>query len=152
MNTYYTQYNYTAGQNVTKGYKGDVISNIVPITDSYYKVWLCPVNVHWHAGAKHFSAGEYDCSNPTKCGPSYANADGDYLSTDAGHASKDDSNEDHASNIEEEDASMMAAGETPAVSKGSSCGCCRTKAGARVKFQCNMYDADDAKFTTSYDW
>jgi len=134
-----------AGQNVTKGYKGDMISDIVPITDSYYKVGLCPVNVHWHAGAEHFSAGEYDCSDQTKCGPSHADdEDADY------HSSADD--EDHASEMEEEDASMMADNETPAVSKGSGRHSRRTEAGARVGFQCNHYDADDEKFTTPYDW
>lgn len=31
-----------------------------PLTDPYWKKGLCPVNVHWHLGAEHRSAGEYD--------------------------------------------------------------------------------------------
>merc|ERR1712238_584691 len=49
-----------AGQNVTKGYIGGMESDIVPITESYYKVGLCPVNVHWHAGAEHHSSEDHD--------------------------------------------------------------------------------------------
>jgi len=51
-----------AGANVTKGYKGSMdVGELMPITDPYYKKGLCPVNVHWHLGAEHYSAGEYDC-------------------------------------------------------------------------------------------
>jgi len=32
----------------------------VPILTHYYKTALCPVNVHWHLGAEHRSAGEFD--------------------------------------------------------------------------------------------
>jgi len=46
-----------------------VESEIVPITESYNKVGLFPVNVHWHAGAEHYSAGEFDCLDHDKCGP-----------------------------------------------------------------------------------
>jgi hypothetical protein len=50
-----------AGANVTKGYQGSLISSSSgPITDPYWKVGLCPVNVHWHLGTEHYSAGEYD--------------------------------------------------------------------------------------------
>jgi len=50
-----------AGANVTKGYNGDLEIDVVPITSPYYQAGLCPVNVHWHLGAEHYSAGEYDC-------------------------------------------------------------------------------------------
>lgn len=56
-----------AGANVTEGYKGgyDVMEardgiNAEPITTTYKKAGLCPVNVHWHRGAEHYSLGEYD--------------------------------------------------------------------------------------------
>jgi hypothetical protein len=51
-----------AGGNVTKGYNGEMEVDYSPITDSYYSKGLCPVNVHWHLGTEHYSAGEYDDS------------------------------------------------------------------------------------------
>jgi len=51
-----------SGVNVTKGYQGDLSVSAVPIMTPYWQANppLCPVNVHWHLGAEHFSAGEYD--------------------------------------------------------------------------------------------
>jgi hypothetical protein len=60
-----------AGANVTAGYRGQLnatggyggggpVNARFPITTSYLKAGLCPVNVHWHLGAEHYSAGEYD--------------------------------------------------------------------------------------------
>jgi len=50
-----------AGANVTKGYKGKMDSGgRVPITTTYLEAGMCPVNVHWHLGAEHLSAGEFD--------------------------------------------------------------------------------------------
>jgi len=50
-----------SGTNVTRGYVGQIDNSLTPpITTSYFKAGLCPVNVHWHLGAEHFSAGEYD--------------------------------------------------------------------------------------------
>jgi hypothetical protein len=49
-----------SGRNVTKGHQGGLEVTTVPITGSYYKAGLCPVNVHWHAGTEHLSVGEYD--------------------------------------------------------------------------------------------
>jgi hypothetical protein len=37
-----------------------MLSGEKPMTDPYYKLGLCPVNVHWHLGAEHKSTGEYD--------------------------------------------------------------------------------------------
>eukprot|EP00968_Pinguiococcus_pyrenoidosus_P003166 scaffold184_cov316-Pinguiococcus_pyrenoidosus.AAC.64 len=59
-----------AGANVTKGYNGDLETDAVPITNPYYQEGLCPVNVHWHLGAEHYSLGEYD---ETGAGPSDVN-------------------------------------------------------------------------------
>lgn len=49
-----------SGANVTKGYKGNRETNAVPITVPYVDAGLCPVNVHWHIGAEHYSLGQYD--------------------------------------------------------------------------------------------
>merc|ERR1712217_78878 len=49
-----------SGGDVTKGFVGGVNTALVPISTHYYKTTLCPVNVHWHLGAEHRSAGEFD--------------------------------------------------------------------------------------------
>jgi hypothetical protein len=50
-----------AGANVTKGYVGLInATSRPPITTSYLEAGLCPVNVHWHLGAEHLSAGQFD--------------------------------------------------------------------------------------------
>lgn len=58
-----------AGGDVTENIKGTRASNVTPITDPYWKKGLCPVNVHWHLGAEHRSAGEFD---ETGTGPGVA--------------------------------------------------------------------------------
>ena len=112
----------TAAANVTKGYVGGMEVDIVPITKSYYQAGLCPVNVHWHLGSEHFSAGEFDCEDPKKCGPYHA-------ADDAAH--DDDGHTDDAG---EGDSRRQLAGD------------------ARKGYQCNYYDEDDSKFTAPYDW
>jgi len=52
-----------SGANVTKGYQGSfkaAAGASGPITGAYFKHGMCPVNVHWHLGAEHYSAGQYD--------------------------------------------------------------------------------------------
>lgn len=50
-----------AGANVTAGYQGMIdATGRVPILTSYLAAGLCPVNVHWHLGAEHYSLGEFD--------------------------------------------------------------------------------------------
>merc|ERR1719399_1882191 len=52
-----------AGANVTLGYTGAIDaagSGRFPINTTYLEAGLCPVNVHWHLGTEHYSAGEYD--------------------------------------------------------------------------------------------
>jgi len=49
-----------SGANVTKGYTGGINTTVNPIKVPYFKTALCPVNVHWHLGAEHLSAGEFD--------------------------------------------------------------------------------------------
>jgi len=61
-----------AGADVTEGYVGEIdASGRDPITDPYWKAGLCPVNVHWHLGAEHRSAGEYQETDDsfTESGP-----------------------------------------------------------------------------------
>lgn len=49
-----------SGVNVSRGYQGGFDSSVQPILEPYYTAGLCPVNVHWHLGAEHYSANEYD--------------------------------------------------------------------------------------------
>lgn len=49
-----------AGANVTKGYRGELVVDHDPITTPYFQNSMCPVNVHWHLGAEHYSKGEFD--------------------------------------------------------------------------------------------
>jgi len=50
-----------AGGNVTKGFQGTLnAGSRTPITQQYHELGLCPVNVHWHLGAEHYSKGQYD--------------------------------------------------------------------------------------------
>jgi hypothetical protein len=39
---------------------GNDAGDVTPIDTPYYQAGLCPVNVHWHLGAEHRSAGEFD--------------------------------------------------------------------------------------------
>jgi Delta carbonic anhydrase len=90
-----------AAVNVTKGYNGKLNTTAEPIKIPYWKQGLCPVNVHWHLGTEHYSAGEYDEEGT---GP-----------TDIHERRK-------------------LAGK------------------AREGFQCRLFDAADAKFTTKFEW
>ena len=49
-----------AGGEVTLGFTGSLASEVVPINTTLAEAGLCPVNVHWHLGTEHKSAGEYD--------------------------------------------------------------------------------------------
>ena len=50
-----------AGGNITAGYKGKmVVGNLTAREKGYWASEMCPVNVHWHLGSEHYSAGEYD--------------------------------------------------------------------------------------------
>ena len=50
-----------AGADVSVGYAGDLdMGDVLPVTDPFYTIGLCPVNVHWHKGAEHRSEGEFD--------------------------------------------------------------------------------------------
>ena len=50
-----------AGADVTVGYTGNLdMGDVLPVTDPFYTIGICPVNVHWHKGAEHRSEGEFD--------------------------------------------------------------------------------------------
>ena len=51
-----------AGADVTLGYAGQLdMTGIVDVsTNPFFKMGMCPVNVHWHLGAEHRSDGQYD--------------------------------------------------------------------------------------------
>lgn len=50
-----------AGANVTVGYVGEMdMGELTPNTDHYFQSSMCPVNVHWHLGAEHYSVGQFD--------------------------------------------------------------------------------------------
>eukprot|EP00571_Detonula_confervacea_P001516 CAMPEP_0172327648 /NCGR_PEP_ID=MMETSP1058-20130122/59940_1 /TAXON_ID=83371 /ORGANISM="Detonula confervacea, Strain CCMP 353" /LENGTH=445 /DNA_ID=CAMNT_0013044729 /DNA_START=80 /DNA_END=1417 /DNA_ORIENTATION=- len=74
-----------AGANVTKGYVGNMdMGDVKPNTNAYLASKMCPVNVHWHLGSEHYSAGEFDEKGDGPHGnqplPDWANRD---LATDA---------------------------------------------------------------------
>eukprot|EP00956_Cyclotella_meneghiniana_P013219 scaffold18934_cov50-Cyclotella_meneghiniana.AAC.4 len=50
----------TAGTDVTIGYKGGMNTTWEPVTELFWEIGMCPVNVHWYLGAEHCSEGEYD--------------------------------------------------------------------------------------------
>lgn len=67
-----------AGGNVTLGYnQGTHNSDAKPVTTTLAEAGMCPVNVHWHLGAEHVSAGEYDMAHTAVSanGPSTAKYD-----------------------------------------------------------------------------
>jgi len=114
-----------AGGNVTDGYNGDLEVDVVPITQPYYQVGLCPVNVHWHLGTEHYSAGEYDCEF----------FDDDEHRVLEGGDHSDVHSDDHST------CGPSAVHER------------RRLAGkVRLGYQCNLYDAEDEKFTKPYEW
>jgi hypothetical protein len=113
-----------AGGEVTVGYQGGKNTTVVPITQEYYKQGICPVNVHWHLGAEHLSAGQFDQTGvgPGKAGTPSTLAPG----TQGGRRLEADE-----------------AADAPE----------RELAGSvRYGYACKYYTANDAKFTTEYDW
>jgi len=60
-----------AAANVTKGYQGLLDTQEAPISTPFWMNAMCPVNVHWHIGAEHYSLGQFD---ETGTGPTDASA------------------------------------------------------------------------------
>lgn len=68
------------GANVTKGFIGDIdMGDVVPTTVPFQASGMCPVNIHWHLGTEHISAGEYDENgvgpHGNRARPEWANRD-----------------------------------------------------------------------------
>jgi hypothetical protein len=98
-----------SGADVTQGFQGGMDTDVEPIKTPYFKTALCPVNVHWHLGAEHRSAGQFDENGVSPGLTDYTPADDN---PNAG----------------------------------------RRLAPARYGFTCNLYDENDARFTTPYKW
>ena len=61
-----------AGANITKGYVGSMdVGDIEHNINPFFKSSMCPVNVHWHLGAEHYSVGQF---NENGHGPHNAHA------------------------------------------------------------------------------
>ena len=52
--------NEQAAADVSSPFTGTRATTAQPIKTSYWSAGLCPVNVHWHLGAEHRSAGQFD--------------------------------------------------------------------------------------------
>ena len=87
--------NEQAAADVSSPFIGTKQTEAEPVLTSYWQAGLCPVNVHWHLGAEHRSAGQYD---ETGSGPKARRAAG------------------------------------------------------RQGLRCKKYNANEAMFTTGYDW
>jgi hypothetical protein len=113
-----------SGGDVTLGFKGTLNTSVVPITKAYFAAGLCPVNVHWHLGAEHRSAGQYDENG---VGPGLAGTPSNHV---------------EGTRRLSEDAEAEAEKEPER----------RLAATTRYGYACNLYKANDAKFTTAYNW
>jgi len=113
-----------SGTDVTKGYVGQRETDVEPIKEPYWKVGLCPVNVHWHLGTEHRSEGEFDESGK---GPSSHL----YEAGESRRLSRRPSNSRH--NFSEASGRRLADD-------------------VRLGYRCHHYDPTDAKFTTEYNW
>jgi hypothetical protein len=97
---------------------------VEPITSTFLEAGLCPVNVHWHTGAEHTSAGEYDCTT-RECGPTGKGTGRRVLSKYGLLDKKADGTHRGLSDDDGPD---------------------------RQGFRCNHYDENDPKFTTRYNF
>jgi len=52
--------NEQAAADVSSPFIGTKTTTAEPVLTSYWQAGLCPVNVHWHLGAEHRSAGQFD--------------------------------------------------------------------------------------------
>jgi hypothetical protein len=119
-----------AGGDVTDGFVGQLDTDIVPIQQQYFKGAagslsmgpLCPVNVHWHLGAEHRSAGQYDESGKS---PLLAGTPNQPYTAPPAPPPRRLTNTSR----------QLAMGSE-----------------VRYGFACHHYDAHDAKFTTPYNW
>lgn len=116
-----------AGANVTRGYVGNLdMGDVVPNTQQYWQSAMCPVNVHWHLGTEHYSAGEYDenGSGPNGNRPRPEWAAPAYVPPPPDLEQLGDRDRRDLQDV----------------------------AGIRGGFRCGHYDATDPRFTTEYNW
>jgi len=116
-----------AGGNVTAGFVGGLMAgDRVPITVPYSQTDLCPVNVHWHLGAEHYSAGQFDeyGTGPVEDGGNSSLPDGYCHDGDSGSRRR------------------LREGERRGLA-----GSC-----TRLGFRCRAHDFSDPKFTTPFNW
>jgi len=138
-----------AGANITRGYKGGLDAGEwrVPITDRYINTDLCPVNVHWHLGAEHYSVGQFD---------QYGTGPADYaaVSKPKGKRALEESYDFEAElaarrlELHEEASRRDVARE---LAKKSSSGYYVTN-DTRLGFRCRHYDKANEIFTKPYEW
>jgi len=118
-----------AGANVTEGYTGLIdATSRPPISTPYWQNGLCPVNVHWHLGTEHYSAGQYDEHGTGPASDSHRR-----LSQRKG------SSEEFAQLVkdqfDEKGYRRLSASDD-----------------IRMGFQCRHYDAHQPMYTTPYNW
>lgn len=140
-----------AGANVTKGYIGGMEVNVTANLKNYWQSSMCPVNVHWHLGAEHYSIGEYDENGDGPHGniglepKSESDEPDEYHDGGAGHYGTEDGTTDGnvpghldwANMTDDEIDTRNLAGDDHKV---------------RAGFRCHHYDPNDQKFTTEYEW
>jgi len=97
-----------AGTDVTLNYNGQLATDAIPILSTFQEAGLCPVNVHWHLGTEHRSAGQFDEDGST---PSTAEEATDH-------------------------SAVLLAGHDV----------------TRQGLKCHLYDSNDPKFNTPYEW
>jgi len=168
-----------AGGNVTKGYNGGMEVDVVPNLENYWQTKMCPVNVHWHLGAEHYSVGQYDengkgpngnakleeySDDPTTYHDGKNTTKADATSTNGDAEAEAAAEEADADEVDAEEASAPSApeetdaAEAETVDEAVSTNATRRLADdygskeVRGGFRCHHYDPDDAKFTTEYEW
>jgi len=112
-----------SGADISEGFTGGLESALEPIRVPYFKTTLCPVNVHWHLGAEHRSAGQFD-----ENGKSPEN-----------HLVPEDENPEDTRRLSSKQYSRRYRLR-------------RRLGGARYGYACQHYDANDPKFNTEYNW
>jgi len=141
---------------VTRGFVGGLdAGDRVPITGAYADHGLCPVNVHWHLGAEHYSAGEYDEAGS---GPHHASAYPPSPAPPPQTAVTANATANATSPSSPSPPPPLAPPPTspspspPAVFVGGRRMAASSDHSIRQGFQCRHYDASDPKFTTPFSW
>lgn len=97
---------------------------------------MCPVNVHWHLGTEHYSAGEYD-----------ENGDGPH-----GNIGLEDSSDDPDSYHDGQHSDTYAYSNMTDDEVDTRNLAAMDGHEVRGGFRCHHFDAEDDKFTKPYEW